>query len=220
MRRGFTILSHITEKLLWGTHPYFRRFLVSKNLSVIGGTRFSVVKFLFHSTGKLRNGTFLCFRKFPVSIKFMDKRGGGYQDFPSKIFCLIVPKNFVGEPFRVSLISGSEKFYASESYVTMFCRNFLSHSAEKFCSWTLLCCVSENFRWRKSLWIRGGGGGEFQDFLSKIFCLIVPKNFVGEPFRVSLISGIEKVWIRAGGGGGAYHDFPSNFFVSQCWNLL
>ena len=45
----------------------------------------------------------LCFRKFTVAKKFMDKRGGGgkYQNFPSKVFCLTVPKNFVGEPFCV-----------------------------------------------------------------------------------------------------------------------
>ena len=42
-----------------------------------------------------------------------------------------MPKIFVGQPFRVSLISVIEKFYASEGYVTIFCRNFLSHSAEK-----------------------------------------------------------------------------------------
>ena len=41
-----------------------------------------------------------------------------------KTFCLTVPKNFVGEPFRVSLISGIEKFHASEGYVTIF--DFLS----------------------------------------------------------------------------------------------
>ena len=45
-------------------------------------------------------------------------------------------------------------------------------------------------------------------FSSKIFCLTVPKNFVGEPFSVSLISGTEKVWIR----GGGYQDFPSKIF--------
>ena len=66
----------------------------------------------------------------------MDMRGGGggrgeEQDFLWKIFYLTVPKKFVGEPFRVSLISGIEKFYASEGYVTIFRRNFLSHSAEK-----------------------------------------------------------------------------------------
>ena len=57
---------------------------------------------------------------------------------------------------------------------------FLSRSAEKLHRRTLLCCVSENFWYRKSLWIRGGGG-EYQDFLPKIFCLTVPKNFIGEP---------------------------------------
>ena len=64
----------------------------------------------------------LCFRKFPVAKNIMDKRGGGYQDFPSKVFCLTVPKIFVGEPFSVSLISGVEKICASEGYVTIFLR--------------------------------------------------------------------------------------------------
>ena len=73
----------------------------------------------------------LCFRKFPRAEKFMDqRRGGEYQAFPSKIFCLTVPQNFVQEPFSVSLFSGIEKFYALEGYVTIFCRIFLSDSAE------------------------------------------------------------------------------------------
>ena len=98
------------------------------------------------------NPSVLCFRKFPVEKKFMDKRG---------------------EVSRFSF------------------EIFLSHSAEKFRWGTLLCCVSENLRWRKSLWIRGGWG-KYQDFPSKVFCLTVPKNFVGKPFSVSLISGVEK----------------------------
>ena len=88
----------------------------------------------------------LRFRKFLVAKKFMDKREREVSRFPSKKFCLTVPKNFVGEPFSVSLISGIEKFYASEGYVTIFCRNFLSRSTEKLCRGTLLCCVSESFR--------------------------------------------------------------------------
>ena len=32
--------------------------------------------FLSHSTEKLRNETLLCFKKFPASKKFMDKRSG------------------------------------------------------------------------------------------------------------------------------------------------
>ena len=85
----------------------------------------------------------LCFRKIPVVKKFLDKRWGGggevsrCQDFPSKVFCLTVPKNFVGGPFSVSLISGVEKICASEGYVTIFRRIFFSHSAEKFRKGTL-----------------------------------------------------------------------------------
>ena len=41
------------------------------------------------------------------------------QDFPSKDSCISVPKNFVGQPFRVSLIPVIEKFYASDGYVTI-----------------------------------------------------------------------------------------------------
>ena len=64
-----------------------------------------------------------------------------------------MPKKFVRESSRVSLISGMEKIFASAVYVTIF------------------------------------------DFLSKIFCLTVPKKFVGEPFCAVFqkISGSEKV---------------------------
>ena len=64
-----------------------------------------------------------------------------------------------------------------------------SHSAEKFRRATLLCSVSEIFRRGKSLWIKGGGN---QEFASKKFSLPVPKNFAGESFTASLISGIGK----------------------------
>ena len=77
---------------------------------------------------------------------------GESQDFPSKFSCLTVPKTFVGQPFSVSLISGIINFCASESYITIFCRVFLSHSAEKTCRGTLLYCVSESFRYRIELW--------------------------------------------------------------------
>ena len=45
---------------------------------------------------------------------------------------------------------------------------FLSHSVEKFRRGTLLICVSENFWYRKNIWIRGGGVSRFsvKKFLS------------------------------------------------------
>ena len=67
----------------------------------------------------------LCFRKILVAKKYMDKREGQVSRFPPKTFCLTMLNNFVGEPFRVSLIWGIEKFYASEGYVTIF--DFLSN---------------------------------------------------------------------------------------------
>ncbi len=56
------------------------------------------------------------FRNFPVAKKFMDKRlggGGEYQDFPSKIFPLSLPKSFVRQPFCAvfQIFCGSEKVY-------------------------------------------------------------------------------------------------------------
>ena len=73
----------------------------------------------------MRKHSELCFRKFLVAKKFVEKKGEGeYRNFPSKIFCLKVPKHFVGETFSLSLVSGIEKFYDSEGYVTIFRRSF------------------------------------------------------------------------------------------------
>ena len=47
------------------------------------------------------------------------------HDFSFKIFLSHSAENLGrGESFSVSLISGIEKFYASEGYVTIFCRFF------------------------------------------------------------------------------------------------
>ena len=63
----------------------------------------------------------LCFRKFPVVEKMIDKRGGGGVSKVSvDSFFFTVPKNFVEEPFSVPLISGIVNFYASEGYLTIF----------------------------------------------------------------------------------------------------
>ena len=68
-----------------------------------GVSQFSIENLLSHSTGKLRKRTLLCFRKFLVSKKVMDKKGGRREchNFPSKICCLTGPEKFVREPFSV-----------------------------------------------------------------------------------------------------------------------
>ena len=46
--------------------------------------------------------------------------------------------------------------------------------------------------------MKRGGGAEYQDFPSKFICVTVPKTFVDEPFSVSLISVIEKIYASEG----------------------
>ena len=140
----------------WTSLQCFRKIGVSKNfMHNRGYHKFPSKLFLFHSAEKCRRGTL----SLISGIEEVWMRGcgggggGGCQDFPSKISCLTVPKNFVAQPFRVSLISGIEKIYASEGYVTNFCRNFLSHSAEKFRRATLQDVT--NFGYRKNLCFRG-----------------------------------------------------------------
>ncbi len=86
-----------------------------------------------------------CFRNFPVAKKFMDKRGGGMKSFRRKKFSLTVPKNFSGEIFTASLISGIEKCLGIREGGNTRSKNS-SPSAEKFRRGTLLFCVSEIFR--------------------------------------------------------------------------
>ena len=71
--------------------------------------RFYVENFLSHNAETFRRGTLLCyFRNFLVAKKFVDKREGEVSRFFFEIFCLIVPKKFVGQPFSVLLTSGIE----------------------------------------------------------------------------------------------------------------
>ena len=89
-----------------------------------------------------------------------------------------MPKNFVGEPFIVSLYSGTENFWIGGGGGLLISRfsvlKFLSHCAENFRRGILSCCI--HFGYRKSLDRRGGG---YHDFPSKIFRLTVLKVSVG-----------------------------------------
>ena len=157
----------------------FRNLLVAKKfedkkLGVV--SKFYVKTFLSQRAEKFRRGTrnpsVLCFRKFLLAKIFMDNKGGVSQISVGN-FCLTVPKKFVGEPFTLSLASGTKIIYASEGYVTIIRRKFLSHSTETIPRGTLLCSVSEKFWWRKSLWIRRG---EYHNFPSEIFVSQCRKN--------------------------------------------
>ena len=72
-------------------------------------------------------------RKFLVAKNFMDEWWGfDCHEFPSKIFCLTEPKNFVGEPFTFSFFMGVDKLYASECQVTIFYHKIFFSQCQHF----------------------------------------------------------------------------------------
>ena len=97
-----------------------------------GASRLSVEILLSYSTENLRRGN-LCFRKLLVSKNVKDKRERGHHDFPSKLCCLTVPKNFAGETCV------SENFWyrkmlrirEREGASRLSIETLLSHSTEK-----------------------------------------------------------------------------------------
>ena len=142
-----------------------------------GASRLSVENLLSHSTEKLRRGN-LCFRTVLVSKNVKDKRERGHHDFPSKICCLTIPKDFVGETcvsekfwYRKILWMRGEGRECHDFPLEIVCLTVPKIFAEE------PFCVAENFWYRKMSRRRERG---HHDFPSKICCLTVPKNFVGQ----------------------------------------
>ena len=90
----------------------------------IGVSRFSVENFFVSECRKISSGktSVLRLTKLPVAKTPMDNMGG-YQDFPSKIFCPTRPKNSVADPSVFHYFHVSENFML-QRVVTIFCRNF------------------------------------------------------------------------------------------------
>ena len=117
----------------------------------------------------------------------MQKRGGGYHDFPSENFCLTVTKLFIEEPFSVAENFGYRNilWIRERGHQDFPLIIFLSRSTETFHRGTLRCC--RKFRVSKNFMPKRGD----HDFAWKNICPTVPKNLKGEPFCVS-----EKLWYR------------------------
>ena len=92
--------------------------------------------------------------------------------------------------------------------------NVLSHSKEKFRRRTLLCCVSETSGSEK-VYGKEGGRGEYRNFPSNFSCLKLPKPFVGQPFSLSIVSGIEIIYASE----GYVTIFRRKIFVSKYRNI-
>ena len=95
--------------LCFGKHPVAKKILQK----IWGVSKVSVESFFVLKCRQnwLGNTSVLCFREIPVTKNSMDKRGGGYQDFPTKVFCTTMPKSFAKDPFCYVFqkTSGSEK---------------------------------------------------------------------------------------------------------------
>ena len=157
---------------LWGITIFRRRFLshsaenfcgqpfnVSEKLGyrkiscTYGVSQFSVENFFVSQCRKLLRAFLQCFRKFEVSKKFMHNRG--YHNFPSKFFCVTVPKKFVRESYCFWENFWFQKVLWMKKRVSRFCFwNFWSHSAEKFRGQPLN--VSEKLGYWKNLCILAG----------------------------------------------------------------
>ena len=75
--------------------------------------KFPSIRFIKTEPKTLCGGSFLFFRKTPVSKISLDKRRL-YQEFCSKSFCLTAPKKIVGEPLYVSEKTRSQKKFGKK----------------------------------------------------------------------------------------------------------
>ncbi len=171
----------------------FRKSPVAKMfMDKRGASRFSIGNFLSHSTENYRRGLVSSFINFGYR-KNVDKSGGEYQDFPSKMFCLRVPKIFVWE----TLCAVFQNFSSSEKFRIRGGGDYQDFPSKTFCLKVPKSFVGGLFF---SISLVSGfektcmqGRGSIKIFSRKFFCLTVPKYSVGESFSVSLVSGVEKV---------------------------
>ena len=148
-----------------------------------------------------------------VTEKFTEKKWGeAVSKVSVEIFLSQLPKQFVGELFTLSLVSGIENVHASEGYVTIFRGIFLSQSTEPFRRVTFQCCVSEISGGEKNYGKEGEGGVSI--FSVEHFLSQSAEKFRRGTFSLSFFSGIEKIYASEG-FVTIFHRF---FFVSQYRN--
>ena len=165
-----------------------------------GTSQLSVEKLMSHSSKKHRRGNHLCFRKNRLSKKLTDNEGFHY--FLLIVFCLTVPKTFVGKHFCASEKNRLSKKLTENKETLIF-------SVDKFCL-TVPNIVSRN---SMDKWGEEG----LTLFQSKVFCLTLPKKVVETPFSV-----FKNFWNRKILGireGAGITIFRTNCFVSPYRNI-
>ena len=96
------LLSHSSEEFRRGTPLCSKKIVVSKYFRDKSEGRVSRLFLKIvgsRNTESFRRGTILCFRNSRVS-NILCLRAEN-NDFPKKLFCVLVPKNIVGQPFCV-----------------------------------------------------------------------------------------------------------------------
>ena len=154
-KKGISL--NAVEKFLSHSADKIRRTLVFRKNSGIEnsqakkGGSFTVLskKILTHRTEKTSPGNHSVYQKISGREKiFMDKRGGGYHDFPSKSFCLTT-KTFHWRTLWCFRNFFHRKFSCIEGGASRFCRNFLSHRTETKSFVKEPCCFPEHLWYRK-----------------------------------------------------------------------
>ena len=197
----------------------FRKIPVARNSRIKEkGIRFSVESFLYDNAENFGKGTLLCrfSENFRQRIRLWIRGGGGYQDFPSKVFCLEVPKIFAGNPSVLCFrkISVAKKIMDKRGYQDFPSKIFSLTGLETFAREPYCVVFQKNSGSAKGYGLERG----YQDLLSKNFCLTMPKTFnfcKGTIcFEFQKTSGSEKNMDRRG-----VSRVSVDFFVSHCRKL-
>ena len=189
----FIFLSQSAEKIRRGALLCFEKIQVSKSFMHRRGWHHSFVDFFCLTVPKNFRGTLLCFRKFLVWKKIWIG-GGGASQISGENFLSHSAKKIRGEPFNVSDNLGYRKtLYIIGGYHDFPSIFFLFFFDRKTSQGTLLCMtkfrVSRNFLHEGDITIFSQGVARFSiDY----FMSQSTETFLGEPFSVSLISGVEK----------------------------
>ena len=196
---------------------FWYRFFESKEVEA---SRFCRKFFYLTGPKKLRQGTNLFQKSSGREKNFWLGGGGGYHDFPSKSFCLTVPKNFVGEHFGVSGHFGYRKILSIREggCITFPVENFLSHSIKKS-RWGTFRWVGK-FRVSKNFMHQRGRGITF--LRRKVFVTQYGKVSLGNTSVYREILGIEKFCAseREGVSHFSVENFLSHSIEKSRWGTL
>ena len=175
-------MSHSAENL---RREYFTVALISGTEKIWiegrGGVSSYSIQFFCLTVSKTSVGESLTVALIYGSEKVYGQEGGkGVSRFSLEMSLSHSAENLRRESFTVALFLGTEKVWIEWGEYHDNPSIFLSHSVENFRWGILYCCIisgSEKVYGQKD-------EKEYQDVPSKVFCLTVQKNSVGNPLQL------------------------------------